>query len=725
MGLVLTNPSVQIGKSMHADGLLKGATAISGATVNLQVTLPNGTTAFPMQGPTDTTDGSGTFAMDYAPIAGGAFAFTAIFLGNSQYNGTSISISFFAVAQPQQVVIPDLIVSISTSPSSLHSGEISAITVSVTNGTNPVNGATVSLSSDNGGTFSSPSFLGSGDYVSTFTAPMVVAQKSCYIIANVTMAGYNPGTNETDIVVSPVPPTVPSAPTLSSISPGNTQAILTWTAPSNNGGSALTGYKIYRSTVSGGEMLLTALDDILTYTDTSLTNGWTYYYKISAVNTVGEGAQSNELNAKPFGIPGAPQNLQARPGDAFINLTWQVPSTDNGSSITNYQVWMGSSSGAESFSASVGLKLWFNDTDLTDGQSYYFEVRAENAQGLGPCSNEVPATPSQAATVASAPRNLSATPGNAQVTLIWSAPSSDGGASISNYNVYRGGSSGGETLLATLGNLLIYTDLSLTNGQTYYYKVSAINSVGEGPKSSEASATPVSVPSASTLAPVISGNGQGILTWTAPSTIGGSSITNYRIYRGTASGGETLLTTLGNVLTYTDTGLTNGQTYYYMVSAVNSQGEGPKSNEVSFAPATTPSPPTLSSATPGNAQAILTWTAPSNNGGSALTGYKIYRSTVSGGETLLTTLGSVLNYTDTNLTNGQMYYYKVSAVNVVGRRGVSNELSVTPATVPTAPTLNSPTPGNAQMVLSWSAPSSNGGTHITGYKVYRRNHLGR
>jgi hypothetical protein len=93
-------------------------------------------------------------------------------------------------------------------------------------------------------------------------------------------------------------------------------------------------------------------------------------------------------------------------------------------------------------------------------------------------------------TVPSAPQNLKATAGNAQVTLSWSAPSSNGGSAITNYNIYRGTASGGETLLTTLGNVLAYTDTAVTNGQTYYYQVTAVNSVGESSKSNEASATP-------------------------------------------------------------------------------------------------------------------------------------------------------------------------------------------------------------------------------------------
>ncbi len=93
-------------------------------------------------------------------------------------------------------------------------------------------------------------------------------------------------------------------------------------------------------------------------------------------------------------------------------------------------------------------------------------------------------------TVPSAPQNLVATPGNAQVTLSWSAPASNGGSAITNYNVYRGTSSGGEAFLAPAGNVLTYTDTAVTNGNTYYYQVTAVNIVGESARSNQASAAP-------------------------------------------------------------------------------------------------------------------------------------------------------------------------------------------------------------------------------------------
>ncbi|MGZ4314754.1 MAG: fibronectin type III domain-containing protein [Gaiellaceae bacterium] len=181
------------------------------------------------------------------------------------------------------------------------------------------------------------------------------------------------------------------------------------------------------------------------------------------------------------------------------------------------------------------------------------------------------------------PNSLNATAGDRSVTLTWQAPA-DGGSPILGYRIYRSTASGSETFLVDVGNLTTYTDANLTNGTTYYYKVSARNSVGEGSLSSEASATPTvaaTTPSAPRNLTASPGKPRGVaLSWQAPSTNGGAPITNYLVYRGTSSGNETLLTTLGNVTSYKDTSATGGQTYWYYVTAKNSAGEGPRSAEV-------------------------------------------------------------------------------------------------------------------------------------------------
>ena len=136
-----------------------------------------------------------------------------------------------------------------------------------------------------------------------------------------------------------------------------------------------------------------------------------------------------------------------------------------------------------------------------------------------------------------------------------------------------------------------------------------------------------------------------------------------------------------------------------------------------------PGAPTLTSATAGNTQVVLHWTAPSNNGGSAITGYDVLRGTTSGGESVtpIATLGVVLTYTNTSLTNGVQYFYEVEAVSSRGRSVASNELAATPEaapTVPGAPTIGTPARGNASVTVNWTAPENNGGDALTGCLLY-------
>ena len=251
---------------------------------------------------------------------------------------------------------------------------------------------------------------------------------------------------------------------------------------------------------------------------------------------------------------------------------------------------------------------------------------------------------------------------------------------MTGYRVYRGTSSGGETLLATLGNVSGWTDSGVVNGTTYYYRVAALNAVGEGAQSNERSATPavvVTVPGAPSLSSASGGSGSVALVWSAPSSNGGSPVTGYRVYRGTSSGGETLLATLGNVTGWTDSGVVNGTTYYYRVAALNAVGEGAQSNERSATPAvvvTVPGAPSLALGSGGGGN-VLVWSAPASNGGSAITGYRVYRGTSSGGETLLVTVGNISTWADTGGANGTTYYYRVAAVNAVGEGARSNEIS--------------------------------------------------
>src|SRR4029450_11550623 len=162
----------------------------------------------------------------------------------------------------------------------------------------------------------------------------------------------------------------------------------------------------------------------------------------------------------------------------------------------------------------------------------------------------------------------------------------------------------------------------------------------------------------------------------------GSPITGSRVYRSTSPGTETLLTSIGNVTAWDDNNVSAGVTYYYRITALNSIGESARSNEGSATPtaaATVPGAPTLTFAAGASnpTHVHLAWSAPSNTGGSTITGYRVYRSTSPGTETLLTSIGNVTAWDDNNVSAGVTYYYQITALNSIGESARSNEGSAT------------------------------------------------
>ncbi|WP_460629671.1 fibronectin type III domain-containing protein, partial [Intrasporangium mesophilum] len=431
--------------------------------------------------------------------------------------------------------------------------------------------------------------------------------------------------------------------------------------------------------------------------------------------------------------PSAPQGLSAVAADASVSLAWGAPTSDGGSAITGYNVYRGTSAGGEGMTpiATNVATTSYTDAGRTNGTTYFYVVSAVNAAGVSQQSSEASATPqSTQPTAPAAPSGLTAVGGNASVALTWTAPPSNGGSPIIGYSVYRGVTPGGEspTPIATNVTGSTFTDTGEVNGNAYYYKVAATNAVGTSPQSNEASATPHPTVSSAPVGLVASaGDGSVALSWQMPTSDGGSGITGYNVYRGTSAGAEGATPVASNVsvASYTDTSVTNGTAYFYTVAAVNAVGTSVPSNEASATPhtaLTAPSAPLSLGAVAGNTTVTLSWSVPSSNGGSAITGYNVYRGTGAGAEgvTPIASGVSATSFTDTVLTNGTAYFYTVAAVNAVGVSPPSNEASATPhATAPSAPQSVVAVGGDGSVTLSWSAPASSGGSTVTGYNVYR------
>jgi len=175
------------------------------------------------------------------------------------------------------------------------------------------------------------------------------------------------------------------------------------------------------------------------------------------------------------------------------------------------------------------------------------------------------------------PTGLSAIPGNTQVSLGWAASSGAG-----SYNVKRSTTSSGPYATVASGvSSTSYSNTGLNNGTTYYYVVSAVNLFGESPNSSQVSATPQAIvapnPPTSLSATTPNQKRKINLTWTQSNSAG---ISQNKIYRSTnGSGGPySLIATLSSTTSYSNTGLTSGATYFYVVTAVSPNGESIFSN---------------------------------------------------------------------------------------------------------------------------------------------------
>ena len=265
-----------------------------------------------------------------------------------------------------------------------------------------------------------------------------------------------------------------------------------------------------------------------------------------------------------------------------------------------------------------------------------------------------------------------------------------------------------------------YTVPGLTNGTAYTFGVRAVNAVGDGTASTEATATPTGLAAAGD-------DTQITVMWAAPASNGNSAITAYALEVSTTDPSGTAswtALTLGNGLdtSYAHTGLGDGVTRWYRVSATNGIGAGAFAAPVMATTHDVPGAPSNLTATPTvSFQVRLDWTTPDDDGGSAITSFEVKRKTVDTDTGWLPISGSGPNttsYNEAGLVNGTEYTFLVRAVNAKGDGAESNEAIVTPRDVPAAISDLAAARGDRQVVLTWTTPTD-GGSDITRFE-YRQ-----
>ena len=271
-----------------------------------------------------------------------------------------------------------------------------------------------------------------------------------------------------------------------------------------------------------------------------------------------------------------------------------------------------------------------------------------------------------------APTNLSSIEGNQQLTISFTAPSFNGGLTIGNYEYAlstNGGSSyGAWTALSPVDTSSPITIGGLTNGQQYYVKIRAVNALGGGQQSDPLSTntTPFTVPSAPVISVARQASQTLRITLNTAAAGNGREVTSYE-YRIKSSGSYGSYTALSGTSGPWDIGsLSNGTTYTVQVRGVNLGGGGAGSNEPSAKPFTVPSKVSTPTSSSGDKAFSITWVAP-NDGGSAITGYKVQRST-NGGASWESAIdvGNVLTYSFPSTANGTSYTGRVLAYNIAG-----------------------------------------------------------
>jgi chitodextrinase len=487
--------------------------------------------------------------------------------------------------------------------------------------------------------------------------------------------------------------TAPSTPSgLSASAVSASQINLSWSPSTDN--VAVTGYRVYRN--AG---LLATLGNVTAYQNTGLSAATTYSYTVQALDAAGNAsAQSTAVIVQTAAAldtiaPSTPTALVATVVSASrIDLSW-LASTDN-VGVTAYRVFRGGA-----LVAALGNVTTYQDGSLSPSTSYVYTVQALDAAGNASAqSSPASATPPASLDTIppTTPTNLV---GNAvsatQINLSWS-PSTDNVA-VANYRLYRNG-----VVAATLTSTT-YQDSGLSAATTYTYRADAVDTSGNA--SGLSGAVTVSTPSALDTTPPTTPTGltatavsntQINLSW-APST-DNVGVTGYRVIRN-----GSLLTTLGNLTTFQDTGLNAATTYTYGVQALDAAGNlSPQSTAASAT--TQPTPDTTPPTTPSNVSASvisatkisITWSASTDNVG--VVGYRVYRNGV-----LLTTVGNVTTAQDTGLLPSTTYTYSVDAIDGAGNAsGKSTSAAATTLAVNT-------------VSLAWDAVVV---SNLAGYRVY-------
>jgi len=527
-----------------------------------------------------------------------------------------------------------------------------------------------------------------------------------------------------------------------------TSITVVWSPPDNMGAS-ITGYRLYQA-LEGGAYYLIFEGNALAYESLSLTTNFTYQYRVTALNAAGEGPQSDTASMLCAGQAGKPTMVTfADNSRTETVVSWTPPSDDGGSPIIRYEVWYrdGLDSGALDKLAWSGTGTMSDVIVFIIGAALQIQVAAVNLMAE---QHGLPGTRSDvqiyySAELSTAPANLYLSASTlVSVTLAWDVPTDTGGLPVLGYKVYLDDALGGPLVEEYSGTATTFQKIGLATGYTYRSEVKAFTAKGEG-LPAVMSVSPCNEPGAVGNLRVLQRTGSLIrLGWDPPTDTGECPILGYIVMAGTSTATLVKIGTTSSVLetAFNYVPASPDLAFAFRVLAENFKTQVSASfsgagTDLYVIGAAAPIAPTNLVRTGGSSGSIsLSWTAPTDDGGSPITKYYVERNDGLGGTDFIdatsgTDMPTTTTYTVTGLTLGYYYVIKVAAVNrvvetnaltdIVPNYAEANMYSAAAPDPPGAPVVVASTRTQSGLQVSWTPPASSGGIPLLGYKLYRNN----
>ncbi len=468
-------------------------------------------------------------------------------------------------------------------------------------------------------------------------------------------------------IIAVSPRTTPSPPLNLSAESGDSKVILTWNGSLDDGGTYITGYRVFRGSTIEDMVPIAYAESTNTYTDDTAENGETYLFSVAGVNGEGDGELAISVVSTPLGPPGKPLNLTLTPGDAQVTLQWKVPENTGGSNILGYNIYKNQHGEEMKFAVDAGDTLEYTVTDLDNGKIYYFQVRSYNAVGEGPGSNSPMIRPEP---VPKTPENFRIMDMEGELKLIWTKPIYTGEYPYDEVLIYRGETESSLEFYMNISNTFSsHYDQDVLIGNVYYYEISIRSAIGEGYRTPTVTGRPYGRPSIPLSFEIETSSKTAILTWERPDETGGRVLEGYKIFRGTEPDTLTVFKEVdGTHTSYNDATLTDGRIYYYKISAFNMELEGYPTDVIDIIPVGPPRDPVGAKGfnDHNNGTIVIGWEAPISDGGDEVISYRIYRGFERDNLSFYKEINVGEDFIDDDIAPGMGYFYSLSAVNTEG-----------------------------------------------------------